>query len=245
MFESAFAVEAPGRRSPILISFTLQSAAVAALVILPLFYVEQLTTMPTMPVPTYAPKLPHMKIISVMREAASAALAPRLITPTLRRPIQAPVQINPLPKGSLLADADAPVYAAPSGPGIPIDSAFLTPSRLAPPPAAPEAKPIAKPAAKATPTRVGGDVQAAKLIHQVRPIYPPLAKQARIQGLVRLQAAIARDGSIQNLALTSGHPLLVPAALEAVKQWRYRPTTLNGETVEVLTVIDVNFTLQQ
>ena len=107
-----------------------------------------------------------------------------------------------------------------------------------------EAKPLVKPVAKSGPQRVGGDVQAAKLIHQVRPAYPALAKQARIQGTVRLQAVIARDGSIQNLVLASGHPLLVPSAMEAVRQWRYSPTTLNGETVEVLTQIDVNFTLQ-
>ena len=77
------------------------------------------------------------------------------------------------------------------------------------------------------------------------PVYPPLAKQARIQGTVRLNAIISRDGTIQNLQLVSGHPLLAPAALAAVKQWVYEPTLLNGEPVEVVTVIDVNFTLSQ
>ena len=70
---------------------------------------------------------------------------------------------------------------------------------------------------------------------QPRPIYPPLAKQARIQGVVRLNAIIGKDGTIQNLTVASGHPLLVPAALEAVKQWVYKPTLLNGEPVEVVT----------
>jgi protein TonB len=100
---------------------------------------------------------------------------------------------------------------------------------------------------KAAPKRitVGGNVQQAMLVSQPRPVYPPLAKQARIQGVVRFTAIIGRDGTIQNLTLVSGHPLLVSAAQEAVKQWRYKPTLLNGEPVEVVTQIDVNFTLNQ
>ena len=93
--------------------------------------------------------------------------------------------------------------------------------------------------------RVGGNVQQTMLISQPRPVYPPLAKQARIQGVVRLNAIIAKDGTVANLTVVSGHPLLVPAALEAVKQWVYKTTLLNGEPVEVITVIDVNFTLLQ
>jgi len=93
--------------------------------------------------------------------------------------------------------------------------------------------------------RVGGNVQAAMAIRAPKPSYPPLAKQARIQGVVRLNAIIGKDGTIQDLKAASGHPLLVPAALEAVKQWLYKPTLLNGEPVEVVTVIDVNFTLSQ
>ena len=72
-----------------------------------------------------------------------------------------------------------------------------------------------------------------------------MAKQARIQGTVRFEAVIAKDGTIQQLRLVSGHPLLIPSAQEAVKQWVYQPTQLNGEPVEVATTIDVNFTLSQ
>lgn len=93
--------------------------------------------------------------------------------------------------------------------------------------------------------RVGGNVQAANLVHQIAPVYPPLAKQARIQGTVRFTAVIGKDGTIQNLELVTGHPLLVPAAQTAVKQWLYKPTRINGEPVEVVTQIDVNFTLSQ
>jgi protein TonB len=92
---------------------------------------------------------------------------------------------------------------------------------------------------------VGGNVQAANLIKKVTPVYPPLAKQARIQGKVILSAVISKDGTIQDLKVISGHPLLIPSALEAVKQWVYQPTLLNGEPVEVSTQIDVNFTLSQ
>ena len=111
---------------------------------------------------------------------------------------------------------------------------------VAPPP--PPPPPVKK---KAPPKRirVGGNVAKARLLRQTRPQYPPLARQARIQGTVKLSAVIAKDGTIQKLEVTSGHPLLVPSALAAVKQWRYKPTLLNGEAVEVLTNIDVNFTL--
>ena len=93
--------------------------------------------------------------------------------------------------------------------------------------------------------RVGGYIQANNLVTKVTPLYPPAAKEARIQGTVKFTAYISKDGHIQNLELVSGHPLLAAAAEEAVKQWVYRPTLLNGEPVEVVTQIDVNFTLSQ
>jgi protein TonB len=91
--------------------------------------------------------------------------------------------------------------------------------------------------------RVSGGVQAGLLIKRVQPNYPPLARQARIQGQVVLQAEISKEGAIQNLQLISGHPMLAPAAIEAVKQWRYKPYLLNGEPVAVDTQVVVNFTL--
>jgi protein TonB len=91
--------------------------------------------------------------------------------------------------------------------------------------------------------RVGGNVQQANLISKVNPVYPPLAKQARIQGVVHLTTTIGADGAVQNLEVISGHPLLVQAAMEAVKQWLYKPTLLNGSPVAVITQVDVNFTL--
>lgn len=93
--------------------------------------------------------------------------------------------------------------------------------------------------------RVGANVVEANLLSAPQPVYPPLAKQARVQGAVKLDAIIGKDGTIVDLRAASGHPLLVPAALEAVRQWVYKPTLLNGSPVEVVTVIDVNFTLSQ
>jgi protein TonB len=82
------------------------------------------------------------------------------------------------------------------------------------------------------------------VLHRVQPTYPPLARTARIQGNVVLAAVIGKDGAIQNLhVLSSTSPLLVQAALDAVKQWKYRPYILNGEPVEVDTQVTVNFTL--
>jgi protein TonB len=91
--------------------------------------------------------------------------------------------------------------------------------------------------------RVSTGVATGLLIKKVQPNYPPLARQARIQGSVVLQAEISKDGTIQNLQLISGHPMLAPAAIEAVKQWRYKPYLLNGEPVAVDTQVVVNFTL--
>ena len=91
--------------------------------------------------------------------------------------------------------------------------------------------------------RVPGEVQAAKLISQPKPVYPPLARSARIQGQVRLLAWIGRDGSIEDLTVLSGHPLLIQPALDAVSQWQYQPTKVKGKPVKVSTEIVVNYQL--
>ena len=96
-----------------------------------------------------------------------------------------------------------------------------------------------------TPLAVGGDVQSAKLIKRVLPLYPLPARQLRISGTVHLLGIIAKDGTIQKLQVLSGHPLLRQAALDAVSQWVYRPTFLNNQAVEVEAPIDVVFTLSQ
>jgi TonB family protein len=104
---------------------------------------------------------------------------------------------------------------------------------------------LAKTAAGPAPERirVGNMVQERNLITKVDPLYPPLAMQARIQGLVRFNVVIGKDGRVANMQLVSGHPLLVAAAQDAVRHWVYRPTLLNGEPVEVVTELAVNFSL--
>jgi len=91
--------------------------------------------------------------------------------------------------------------------------------------------------------RVEGSVQAAKLIKQTQPVYPALAKQARIQGKVQFTATINKEGKVQDLKLIDGHPLLVAAARAAVLQWEYEPTLSKGSPVSVMTTVDVDFSL--
>ncbi len=86
-------------------------------------------------------------------------------------------------------------------------------------------------------------IDEGNLIYRVQPVYPELARQVRVQGAVRLRAIISKTGAIENLQAISGHPMLVPAALNAVRQWRYRPYLLNGDPVEVETEVTVNFIL--
>lgn len=93
--------------------------------------------------------------------------------------------------------------------------------------------------------RVGSGVMRMKRLESQPPSYPALARQARVSGTVKLNALLAADGSVQRLEVVEGHPLLIPSALEAVKTWKYEPTLLNGEPVEVRTDIDVNFTLSE
>jgi protein TonB len=128
--------------------------------------------------------------------------------------------------------------------GLDASMGSALPTILAAPP--PQPRPVA-PVTKTPekPRLVGGELQAAKLIRKIVPGYPPLAKQARVSGTVRLTGVIAKDGSIGQLQVISGNPLLVPAALAAVKQWLYSPTILDGQPVEVIAPIDVIFTLSQ
>ena len=97
----------------------------------------------------------------------------------------------------------------------------------------------------AAPMRVSIGVQMAKLVHQVIPVYPPMAKAMRISGVVHLVGVIGKEGRVEHLQLLSGHPILAKAAIDAVQQWIYRPTLLSGEPVEVTAPIDVFFTLTQ
>ena len=92
---------------------------------------------------------------------------------------------------------------------------------------------------------MGGNVQSAMIVSKVAPLYPELAKAARVQGVVQLAVLIGKDGTVQEIHSLGGPPMLIQAAMDAVKLWVYKPTLLNGEPVMVETTIDVNFTLSQ
>jgi protein TonB len=160
------------------------------------------------------------------------------------RPIyQPPIVPKGVPQIRDEAEANLPPSAIllPQGdergllPPIPdVDTRGWTPPAPAPP--------VLKPA---PPLRVSEGVQQARLLRRVTPEYPVLARHAGVEGTVVLRAIIARDGTVREIELLSGHPLLVQAAREAVGQWRYQPTLLNGEPVEVETRITVIFKLQR
>jgi len=93
--------------------------------------------------------------------------------------------------------------------------------------------------------KVGSNVQAAMVLSRVTPVYPELAKSARVEGVVHLAVILAKDGTVQEIHSLGGPALLIMSAMDAVKQWVYRPTLLNGQPVQVETTVDVNFTLSQ
>jgi protein TonB len=189
----------------------------------------------------------------------SAAQAPRSTETTVKRaysppmfdesklmaPAAIPQHVPLIEDASAPAIAFAPSLATALSPGAGLGSLVQTATpplkSVAPQPRRPDnPEPIAS---SHEPVQVGGRVQQAKLVYSPVPPYPALAKQQRIAGMVKLQAIVGKDGGIEHLRALSGHPLLIPAALDAVAKWRYRPTLLNNEPVEVVTEIEVHFTL--
>ncbi len=97
---------------------------------------------------------------------------------------------------------------------------------------------------KREPIRVGGNVQESKLIKRIEPVYPELAKRARVSGVVILQVTVDEEGSVSDIRVLKGHPLLDEEAIRAVRQWKYSPTLLNGEPVPVIATVTVIFNLR-
>jgi protein TonB len=93
------------------------------------------------------------------------------------------------------------------------------------------------------PVRVGGRIRPPRLVSKASPAYPPLAKQTKVQGLVTIDAVIDTEGNVVEMQVVSGHPLLISAALEAVRQWKYEPTYLNDQPIAVKLIVSVNFQL--
>jgi protein TonB len=239
-----------GRSSFSLLGPVVQAGIVAGLFLFPLVSPKILSVVAPKAL-IYLPLAP-VRPPEVVAEAARGAMAAGANAPVVARPaarvFRAPSAMGPVTE---LIDAPGDVLAslvdgsgADRVPGGEFGRSLV--DGLGSVPSAPAPRPVERPRQEAVRRlRVGGEVQGANLVYRVNPVYPPLAKQARIQGTVRLEGVIAKDGRMEQLRLISGHPLLAPAALAAVKQWRYRPTHLNGEPVEVVAPIDVHFVISQ
>jgi protein TonB len=250
MFEQTFVQTGKTNTTwTVLASTGIQIGLIGVFVVLPLIFFDvlpnaQLTsflvTPPPPPPPPPPPAAAPPKTVKVVPRTfdSSHLVAPKVIPKEIKQ----------------IVDEEAPAIGVGVPGGVPGGVAGGTmggilggilgsvPSAAPPPPPPPKKEAPPKPTG---PIPIGGRVQAAKLINQPQPLYPPLAKQARVSGTVELAAIIGKNGRIVDLKVVKGHPLLVAAALAAVKQWIYQPTLLNGEPVDVSTTIDVNFTLNQ
>jgi periplasmic protein TonB len=230
-----------------------EALVVAFVVIAPMVW-PQVLPRPQNWITLYTPSVPPPPARNLAKPAATHVDPTRAAS--LRQPFTAPSRIPP--QVAMLTDPPLEMASASvaggletgSGPGVPgsllpsiLDTARTFP--MAPPPevrAAPA--PPKEPAMAPRRIRIG-HLEPGKLLVAVKPLYPPLAKAARVSGTVELDAVIGTDGRLKEIKAKSGNPLLVPAAVEAVRQWVYQPTILNGDAVEVITSILVTFTLNQ
>jgi periplasmic protein TonB len=216
----------------------LEIALVGLMVLMPLIFTEalpkqQLMTFLVAPPPPPPPPPPAAAPVKIVKQVQTD-----LVNGQLRTPTKIPQKVQ------MIKEDEAPPAMASSGViggvpgGIPGGQMGGVIGGII------SSTPVAVPkVAMPTRQRVSSGVISGLLIRRVNPAYPPLARQARIQGQVLLRAQISKEGAIENLQLISGHPMLVQSALDAVKQWKYKPYLLNGEPVEVDTEIQVNFTL--
>jgi periplasmic protein TonB len=221
------------------LSFIIQGCIVGIFILIPLLVTEALpkgtlTTFLVAPPPPPPPPPPAVAV-RIVKPVARLIQQGKLTAPTV-----IPKKVNIIKEQELPPDVGAVGVVGGVPGGMPGGSAggvlggIIGGTGSAPPP---------PPKAAPTRIRVGGNVQQARLIRQPLPIYPQIAKTAHIQGTVLLHAIIAKDGTVQEVQYISGPPLLMKSAMDAVKEWRYQPTTLNGDAVEVDTTISVVFTL--
>jgi protein TonB len=208
--------------------------AVGTLLLIPLLYTDRLP-FAQLQLPTFLPPTPAPEPIKA-QEAPHKRQVPRIWNP-----LASPTTIPPLDRRPEIIDDAPSLTGIETGVFIPpaLGTVF---SRVIPPPPPP---PVVTEPVNNQPVIVTSDVQAAKLIRKIIPVYPRLAIAAHISGTVRLIGVVAKDGTVQQIRVVSGPALLVQAALDAVRQWIYRPTMLNNKPVEVIAPIDVNFTLTQ
>ena len=222
----------PRRGWATLTSFTLQATGLTIVLLIPLLRPDLLPSVNRAPqiMPLFAPRVATPG--DIQRSASHSPTT--LETETFTVPREIPKGIHSGPDNVVVQEPEAPCarcvgVGTPNGirDGIPILGVAVPP-------------PLPKPVAK--PLRVSV-MMDGYLIHRVQPDYPFLAKQTGVQGQVALAAVISKEGAIEKLRALSGHPMLIPSAMNAVKQWRYRPYVLNGDPVEVNTQITVIFTL--
>ena len=223
-----------------MLSFVIQVFAIGVLILIPLIYTEalpkqQLMTFLVAPPPPPPPPPPP----AAMPIKAVKVVQSDLNNGQLRTPTKIPQKVamikeedTPPPSASMGGVVGGVPGGVPGGQMGGVIGGIISSTPMAVPKVATPQR-----------VRVSSGVTAGNLINKVQPVYPPIAKNARIQGAVILQAVISKSGVVENLHAVSGHPMLIPAAVEAVKQWRYKPYYLNGEPVEVETTIQVNFTL--
>lgn len=257
MFEQTFAIEMERshRGWTMLASLAGQTMLIGVAVLVPLVFPDSLPSArlrgvlvePPSPPPPPAPR--SVQIVDVIIERATRT---QMIMGQLIAPVTMP------DKAATIIDEAPPETGTYSGPGVPGGTgvpygtgssvltgllADITARAMTALPAPVQAAKEEAPPPPPQRLRVGGVVQQGKILHQVMPVYPPLARAARVQGMVRLEGILGKDGRVRELRVISGHPLLIQAALDAVRQWIYRPTHLNGDPVEVIAPIDVTFTL--
>jgi protein TonB len=214
----------------VIVSAIVQVSALSVLILIPLIYTQalpkaMLATLLVAPPPPPPPPPPPVK--DIIKPVARLIQSGKLMQPRAIPKDVAVFKEAELPPDVINNTNQSGVFGGIPGQGL------VAGDPVPPPPKA------------AAPARIkqGGEVTAASILTQTRPVYPPLARQARIQGTVVLHAIIDKDGQVAKLEVVSGHPLLVQSALDAVKEWRYKPTQLNGDPVEVDTTIQVTFTM--
>jgi periplasmic protein TonB len=220
------------------VAFLIEAALLGIALLIPLWYTEvlpnaQLTTFLVAPPPPPPPPPPAAAVQHVQRVVQTDIQDGRLRTPTrIPKKIQQIVEDAPPPSMATGGVQGGVPGGVPGGTPNGVIGSILS--------AIPTAAPTLAPPKV---VRVSTGVSTGLLVRRVQPNYPPLARQARVQGSVLLEAVISENGDIVDLHVVSGHPMLVSAAVEAVKQWKYRPYLLNGQPVSVQTQVQVNFTL--
>jgi periplasmic protein TonB len=226
------------KRATLPIAYAFEVLLVCFAALLPLIYTQALPG----PFNLIKPVLPPSRGASQAPPQQGRSRQQTTQSTTITIPLRIPTVVrydihDENPKPPQLAPYIPGLQEGAGGPGAGPLIGFLVPNP-GPPPDSP--KPVAS-----APKRIvaASVIEAAKVIYMPRPTYPPLAILARVQGTVRLHAIIGTDGTVQQLTVLSGNPMLVPAAKETVATWRYQPTLLNSEPVEVDTEIDVIFVL--